>query len=314
MFLYGNNGAAMNLDLIRIFVKVVQNGSFSKAAEILNLPKSTISKAVSKMERESGTKLIVRTTRSLSLTAAGRAFYETSLGPIQVLEDAQKSLDGGDSLLSGLVKITAPEDLGSYVIAPAIAKLIIRHPKLSFELRYTNELVDLVKDGFDIAIRIGKLSESSFKVKRAGDVVLIAVASPKYLSGKEKIRQPKDLEKFDCLTLSGQEYRRWKLKSNKGLAHVNINARTSSNQMSSLLKMAVADSGIALVPNYLCESELESGKLVRVLPEWSSAGLPVSVISPLSSSTSARLKMTIDEVYSALQETLSAGRARKIGS
>jgi LysR family transcriptional regulator for bpeEF and oprC len=295
----------MNLDLTRIFVKVVQNGSFSKAAEILNLPKSTISKAVSKMERESGTKLIVRTTRSLSLTAAGRAFYETSLGPIQILEDAQKSLNGGDNLLSGLVKITAPEDLGSYVIAPAIADLIIRHPKLSFELKYTNDLVDLVKEGFDIAVRIGRPAESSFKVKRAGDVVLIAVASPKYLSSKKEIKIPKDLEALDCLSLSGPENRRWKLRSSKWTVYANIKSRTYSNHMTSLLKMAVADCGIALVPNYLCESELKSGKLVRVLPEWSSAGFPVSVISPLGSSSSARLKMTIDHIFGALQATLT---------
>ncbi|WP_413289215.1 LysR substrate-binding domain-containing protein [Bdellovibrio sp. HCB337] len=297
----------MNLDLTRIFVKVVQNGSFSKAADLLNLPKSTISKAVSRLEKESGTKLIVRTTRSLSLTAAGRVFYETSLGPIQILEDAQKSLNGGDSLLSGLVKITAPEDLGTYVIAPAVAKLTQRHPRLSFELKYTNELIDLVKDGFDIAIRIGRPNESSFKVKRAGDVILIAVATPKYLSNKEKIRSPKDLEKHDCLSLSSQHFRKWKLTSTKGgTAHVPVNNRISSNQMSSILKMVLADGGVALVPNYLCENDLESGKIVRVLPEWRSMGLPVSMISPLSSSSSARLKMTMDYLLEDLQSVLKS--------
>src|SRR2546423_356495 len=99
MFPIGNNGAAMDLELTRYFVKVVQNGSFSRAADILKLPKSTVSKAISRLESETGTKLLLRTTRSLTLTAAGRVFYDASLGPIQVLEDAQKSLHGQDSIL-----------------------------------------------------------------------------------------------------------------------------------------------------------------------------------------------------------------------
>ncbi|MES3037967.1 MAG: LysR family transcriptional regulator [Bdellovibrionota bacterium] len=294
----------MNLDLTRIFVKVVQNGSFSKAAELLKMPKSNVSKAISKLERESGTKLLTRTTRSLSLTAAGRTFYETSLGPLQILEDAQKSLNGGDSLLSGLLKITAPEDLGSFVIAPAVAKLAIRHANLNFELQYTDEVIDLVKDGFDIAIRLGKISESSFKIKKAGEVTLIAVATPEYLKKVDKIRTPKDLEKVDCLSLDSHLFRKWTLKSKSGTATVSVNTRIASNQMTSLLQSAVAHAGVALVPNYICEKEFSAGSLVRVLPEWSTPRIPVSIITPQSPSHSAKLKMTVDQIYLALQETL----------
>lgn len=294
----------MNLDLTRIFVKVIQNGSFSRAADLLKVPKSTISKAISRLERESGTRLLVRTTRSLSLTSAGRVFYDASLGAIQTLEDAQKALYGGDSLLIGKVRITASEDLGSYVIAPAIAQLANRHPQLSFELQYTDEVIDLVKDGFDVAVRIGRLSESSFKVKRAGEVTLIAVASAKYFASQQKIRQPKDLTAVNCLTYSDQAFRRWTLRSSKGTVHIPVNARISSNQMSSLLKMALVDGGVALVPQFLCEKELESGKLIRVLPEWSSPGLPVSIVTPQAPTSSVRLKMTVDQIFTALHETL----------
>lgn len=296
----------MDLDLIRIFVKVSQNGSFSKAADLLKLPKSTVSKAITRLEKETGTKLLLRTTRSLSLTAAGRVFYDTSLGPLQILEDAQKSLYGGDSILSGHVRITAPEDLGSHTIAPAIAELTSKHSALSFELQYTDELIDLVKDGFDIAVRIGRVNESSFKVKKAGDVSLVLVASPKYLSTKEKIRTPRDLENHDCLTYSDQSFSRWTLRSGKGTMHIPIKARIASNQMSSLLKMALSHGGIALIPKYLCELELQSGKLIHVLPDWSSPGFPVSIISPLASTSSARLKITIDRILLALQKSLSS--------
>lgn len=294
----------MNLDLCRIFVKVVQQGSFSKAADLLLVPKSTISKAVSRLERESGTKLLLRTTRSLSLTAAGRGFFDACLGPVQVLEDAQKSLQGGDSLLTGTVRITAPEDLGTFVLAPALAALTLRHPRLNFDLQYTDEVLDLVKDGFDLAVRIGRINESSFKIKRAGEVVLVAVASRKYLATQEKIRHPKDLEGKDCLSLSDQAFRKWTMKSAKGTAHVPVNVRISSNQTSSLLNVARADGGIALVPKFLCEADLHSGALMRVLPEWSSPGMQVSMISPLATTSSVRLKMTADLLLSALQATL----------
>ncbi|MBL7686884.1 MAG: LysR family transcriptional regulator, partial [Bdellovibrionaceae bacterium] len=104
----------MELDLVRSFVKVVQFGSFSKAAESLKVPKSTVSKAISRLESETGTTLLLRTTRSLTLTPAGRAFFDSSVGAIQALEDARKSLSAGDSIVSGVIKLTAPEDLGNH--------------------------------------------------------------------------------------------------------------------------------------------------------------------------------------------------------
>lgn len=296
---------ALDLDLVRIFVKVVQNGSFSKAALLLKLPKSTVSKSISRLEKETATKLMVRTTRNLTLTAAGRGFYESSLGPVSAIEDAQRSLQGQDSIISGLVRITAPEDLGTFVIAPAVAELTLKYPKLSYELHYTNEIVDLVKDGFDFAIRIGRPTESSFKIKKVGDISLITVASPKYLKGKKKIQSPKDLETLECLSLSDRAYiSRWALRSQRGAATVAIHPKISSNQMSSILKCALAAGGIALVPYYLCKSELESGKLIHVLPEWRSSPLPVSIISPLSSTHTARLKISMEYLLHKLQVAL----------
>lgn len=291
----------MDLELTRIFVKVAQNGSFSKAAQILKLPKSTVSKAISKLEKETGTILLMRTTRSLTLTASGRAFYETSLGPIRQLEDAQKSLYGKDSIMSGLVRITAPEDLGSFVLSPAISKLAAQHPQLNFEIVCTDDIVDLVKDGFDIAVRIGRVNESRFKVKKAGEFPLILVASPQYLKDKEKIKKPQDLHNHYCLSLNiASIFNKWTLKSSKGTVPLSIQTKLSTNQMTSLIQMALSGGGVALVPQYLCQKELDSGKLVHVLPEWSSPSLPVWIVSPLGSASSARLKMAIDCITEAL--------------
>lgn len=295
----------MELELTRIFVKVAQNGSFSRAAEALRLPKSTVSKAISKLEKETGTKLLLRTTRSLTLTQSGRAFYEASLGPLLQLEDAQKSLYGQDSILVGTLRITAPEDLGSYVIAPAIAELSKRHPDLYFELRYTNEIIDLVRDGFDLAVRLGRVNDSSLKMKRVGQVSLVPVAAPQYLKGKEKIKQPQDLKNHTCLALIYKDTtERWTLRSNQGSTQVEVKAKVATNQMTSLLQMALTGGGVALVPSYVCQPYIETGKLIRILPEWSSPGIPASIITPLAPSSSARLKITVDHIQAALNAVL----------
>lgn len=295
----------MALDLTRVFVKVVQLGSFSKAAQLLKLPKSTVSKHISRPETETGTKLLLRTTRSLSLTPAGRAFYDATLGPVTALEDAQKSLYGQDSILHGRVKLTAPEDFGSVVIAPIVADLALENPGLAFELQYTDEVLDLVRDGYDLAVRIGKIHESSFKFRRVGEVVLVLVATPGYLKKRKKLEQPENLVDHLCVSLSGRAlFEHWTLRSGKTTLRVPIRSRVSSNQMTSLLKIALAGGGIALVPHYLALPYLESRQLVRVLSGWKSPGMPVSVITPLGPSSSARLKLTVDRITTALRTLL----------
>lgn len=294
----------MDIQLTQIFVKVVQNSSFSRAAEILKMPKSTVSKAVTLLEKNTGTKLLLRTTRSLTLTPAGRAFYESCSGPIQILEDAEKSLYGQDSIVAGQLKITAPEDLGAHVISPAIGELSQRHPGLQFELRYSDEVIDLVREGFDLAIRVGKPQESRLRAKRIGDVILVMVATPQYLSQSPRIKTPQELTQHACLSLTRLEH--WVLQSSKKeSARVPIRSRVTSNQMTSLMGAALAGAGVALVPMYLCCEEIRQGRLQRVLPDWSSPGMQVSLLSPLPTSASVRLKITADYLYDSIRAILN---------
>lgn len=297
----------MEIELTRLFVKVIQHGGFSKAAEALRIPKSTISKAVSRLEKETGTQLLTRTTRHQTLTAAGRLFYETCLGPIQTLEDAQKSLYGQDAIIAGRIKITAPEDLGTHVIAPVIGQLCLKYPQLEFELHYTNHLVDLVKDGFDLAIRIGHLEESSLKHRKVGEIEMFAVASPTYMKSKHKILTPKDLEQCNGLTLSAnQTSQNWILKKDKQTLKIKMRSQVQSNQISSLLKIALSHAGVALVPKFLCHEEIADGKLVKLLPEWTGVKLPVSIVSPMATASSSRLNLVATEIATALRSALES--------
>lgn len=295
----------IELELSRIFVKVVQQGGFSQAAEILKIQKSTVSKAVTRLEKMTGTKLLLRTTRSHTLTAAGRLFYETCLEPIQILEDAQKSLYGMDSIAAGNIKITAPEDLGTYLIAPTIGEICKKNPQLKFDLQYTNELVDLVKDGFDLAIRIGHLKESQLKMRRIGRLEVVLVASPEYLKKNPPIKSVADLKEHRCLSISGLSMTKtWELQKDKKRAKIAINPIIESNQMSSLLQAAIAGAGVLLAPSFICHPEIKTGRLERVLGDWCNIGLPVSLVSPVSIASTARLKLVSEELISQIAAAL----------
>jgi DNA-binding transcriptional LysR family regulator len=290
--------------MVRIFVKVVQSGSYTRAASLLHLPKSSVSRAVTRIEAESGTKLLMRTTRSITLTAAGRAFYDSCVSPLQQLEEARKSLSGSDNLLSGSVRITAPEDLGASIITPTIAKLSREQLGLNFEMFYTNQRVDLVKDGFDLAIRIGKMSDSQLKAKKLGDICLILVAAPRFLE-KNKVKNPADLLGLPCLSY-GPRYRKtkWQLRSAKARKTLNFEAKIVCNQMSSLVSLAREGAGVAIVPEYLCRTDIAQGTLRHILPAYYEDEYPVYLVSPFGVQSSARIKMSAELLTQEIKKLL----------
>lgn len=292
----------MEIELNRIFVKVVQSGSFTNAAKILKLPKSSVSRAVAKLELSTKTKLLMRTTRNLNLTQAGKEFFEACAPAIVILEEAQKRLEDKEKNIAGLIRITAPEDLGMSVVAPTIAKLSLKYPDLNFEFNFTDAVVDIVKDGYDIAVRIGIRVDSGLKLTQAGEVTLIAVASPKYLAKKDKIIHPNDLKILDCLSHNWSK--QWILKSSKATVKIPVKAVIVGNQMITLLDMAISGCGVALAPKHLCEPYLKSGKLVHVLPDWKSQPIPASIITPVAPSSSMRLKTAVTAIADALKKAL----------
>jgi LysR family transcriptional regulator for bpeEF and oprC len=295
----------MNLEILRTYVQVVQSGSFSGAAKILKVPKSTVSRSVSRLEAESGTKLLLRTTRKLKMTDAGRMLFENCVDPIRALDDAQKSILGVDSAVSGLLRITAPEDLGTHVISAEIAKIRQDYPLLRFEITYTDRVIDMVQEGYDIAFRIGKLPPTRLRSQKLGEVILVLVAAPSYLSGKKKILNPRDLLDHDCLSYSFQSAStKWNLKSSAGNENLTIHPKITSNQMTSLMRMAIDGAGIAFIPAYLCREEIERGRLVPVLRAWHGDPFQVSMLSPLSANMSARLRVATERLSSGIRSAL----------
>lgn len=294
------------IELIQIFVQVVKNGSFTKAAQQLRLPKSTVSKALSRLEKETGTPLLIRTTRQQHLTSTGQKFYEACSGPLELIETASKSLSGQDPHVTGNIKLTAPEDLGVQIIAPVVAKLCQKYPGLNFELIYTDKIVDLVKNGFDLAVRIGNLKENSLKAKTIGYLQPVLVAAPSYLKNKPKLTQLEDLIHLDCLSLPPiNSTIIWTLKNKQGISRtITVPPRLICNQMSGLLSATLAGGGIALIPSFLCRPYIQDKSLVPLLPHWSCSNLPVSFVSPLPFSSSTRLRIITDELLKEIQKSL----------
>lgn len=295
----------MEIESARIYVKVVQLGSFTKAADLLKLPKSTVSRTVSRLEVEAGAKLLLRTTRSMTLTLAGQVFYDSCLEPVLALEEARKTLYGKDSMLSGLIRLTAPEDLGLEIISPVLSKMTKSHPELNFQLNYTDHIVDLVKEGYDIAIRLGKLSSSRYKARKIGDIKMVLVASPQYFKGRSHPRSPAELIEHDCLSFNlGSATGAWVLVKNGSRTNVKANVRIQANQMSSILKFANQGIGVGLLPYFLCSKLIESGELLRVLPEWEGLSYPVSIVMPPGHGQSKRLKVVIEHISKVMKDTL----------
>ena len=296
----------MEIELIQCFVKVVQNGSITKAALALGLPKSTVSKSLSRLESQLGTKLIQRTTRSLSVTAAGGLFFEKCQAPISQLEEATQSLRSVDQIISGRVRITLPEDIGIESIAKELSQLTVSYPKLSFELAYTDQVVDLVRQGFDFAIRIGKLPSSGLRAKKIGEMTLVLVAAPEYLKRHpQRLEKPQDLSQHVCVSMSvGSNKSIWALRARHQVVKVRIRTSVSANQMTNVLQFVLAGAGIGLIPQYLVGPHIQHNRLIRVLPEWKMEGLPVSLVSPTPFSESARLKLVTDRLSDSIKKEL----------
>ncbi|MEC9281470.1 MAG: LysR family transcriptional regulator [Bdellovibrionota bacterium] len=287
----------IKLELTQIFVKVVQQGSFTKAANLLDLPKSTVSKAISQLESITQTKLLLRTTRQQSLTEAGKKYFALCIGPIQALEEAQKNIYGLDSVPIGTIKITAPEDVGVHILSPIIGSLSRTNPQLNFQLKLTDQVVDLVRDGYDLAIRLGNLNDSQLKAKYVGQLEMVLVASKQYLESCGKIESPKDLNGARFLSIGESVVsQKFTLQSGKKRSQISIKPIVTCNQMTSLLGMAKEGAGLLLVPHYLCRNDIVKKRLVRVLPDWSYLGYSVHLVSPVSMHETARIKLVSEMI------------------
>jgi DNA-binding transcriptional LysR family regulator len=270
-----------DLNEIQCFVKAVELKSFSAAAKAMGLPKSSMSRKVRYLEERLGLSLMIRNTRSLSLTDAGRQLFERSALAMRELSDAEDALNPSRQGVKGKLQITGPADFVAGPFNHLIASFINDHPDIHIELLLTERLVDLIGESFDFAFRIGNLKESGFIAKKLRPLEALIVGSPSYLEKRGTPRTVTELERHDCLGFCPEgTVLNWSLKGPTGRQQFAPTSRLTVNALLSLKGAVLHDLGLALIPQFLVETEIEKKQLKVVLPEWSFTGHAVHLVYP----------------------------------
>jgi len=257
------------------FVRVVDAGSFSAAARQWGRSKAVVSKYLSALEDHLGVELVRRTTRSLSLTEAGRAYRERCADVLDEIEALEVSLREGVAAPRGPLRITAPPSLASHYLDIMTKDFFARFPEVTIDLDLTHRMVDLIEENIDVAIRITDPRDSSLVARRIAPAPIVAVAAPSYLHRRGTPKNPADLRDHDCLVDTNfRDQQRWRFRSRDATETVTVSGPLRVNNPDAVREMAEAGLGIGLVPEFVASEALRSGRLREVLKgrvalEWS---------------------------------------------
>jgi DNA-binding transcriptional LysR family regulator len=284
----------MDLNELRVFVKVVQAGSFTAAGAALRMPKSTVSRKVSELEARVGAQLLQLTTRRLRLTEVGRAYFERAARSVAEAEEAERVVTRMQAAPHGLLRVTAP--LNFPVLGPLCSEFLARYPEVQLEVVCTDRPVDLLAEGFDVAVRAGHLADSTLIARRLGSLQRVAVASPRYLRERGVPRRPAELSEHACLVFIGgrESSSGWVLQSGGRSVTVAVRARMAVNDFDLLHAAALAGAGIAMLGQHTCVEDLAAGRLQRVLPAWNSPGTPLQAVYPASRHPAPKVSAFVD--------------------
>ena len=280
----------VDLELMGLFATVVEQGSFTRAAELLGMPKSSVSQKISRLESQLGVRLLQRTTRRLSLTPQGEVYVEHCQGLLTLARSANLAMARLRSAPAGRVRITAPEATGTLLLGRILAEFRALYPEVVLELTLSDEQLDLVGEGYDLALRAAPLKDSSLICRRIGQVPRHLVAAPAYLAAHGMPQQLSDLGRYACLVHSALPL--WPLQEGGWRPQ----GACISNSLLALRELAINEGGIALLPHHVCEGDLASGRLQKVLPELAVPPNPFYLIYPSREHLAPALRTLMDFV------------------
>lgn len=288
------------------FVHVVEKHGFSSAATALNMPKSRLSRHVAKLEERLATKLIQRTSRQFNVTESGKIFYQHARTILDEMEAAEAAIQMRKATLSGRVTISCSVGVAQFATKDLIIKFLLAHRKVEVIQQVTNQAIDLVSSGIDLAIRghTEALPDSSIVQRHLATVSWHLFASPNYLSRSGIPKSPYDLFKRQALKAGWQPATgHWSLQNTKGVkTTVPFNPQYCSDDMGSLKQAAIAGLGIVSLPAYVCRQEINDGKLVRVLPDWITSKAQLSLMMPSRKGQPASVRMFAEYLLEHLGE------------
>ncbi|MGU7778760.1 LysR substrate-binding domain-containing protein [Burkholderia sp. PU8-34] len=288
-----------HLHAMRIFARVAHLGSFTKAAEQMQLPRPTVSNAVQYLEKHLKIRLLQRTTRRVALTAEGAAYYERCTRLLADLDDAETLFEDASASPRGMIRVDLPERFALNEVIPALPAFHARYPDLRVVMSTTDRFVDLVADGIDCAVRVGALSDTSLVARRIGELAQVNCASPAYLARHGTPRSPDDLPEHVAVgyfsTRTGRELDWEYADMDTGEMHaLKMRSIVSVNSSQAYLACCLAGLGMIQAPRDGLAEPLANGSLVEVLREWNAAPLPVSVVFPHGRHLAPRVRIFVD--------------------
>jgi DNA-binding transcriptional LysR family regulator len=289
------SNSALDLNLVSTFAKVVEQGSFTAAARSLALPKSSVSRAVSRLEDSLGVRLLQRTTRQLGLTPAGERYLAEVRGPLARLAEAASEVADLTAEPKGLVRFTLAPDMVEFGVPHILTRFTAEHPRIQIDLVVTNRQVNLVEEGVDLALRAGRLEDSTLVARRVAASDLGLYAAPAYLEKHTPPRRVSDLADHECIVYRAPGSTPiWRLTGPRGSEQVKVSGAITVDELGALRSLAAAGLGIALLPDAAAHRDLVKGTLVRVLPEHAQRGAAIFIVSPPLQHVPARVSLLRD--------------------
>jgi len=288
---------------MKTLVAVVDAGSFIGAAEPLGMSKAAVSRHVSDLENRLGVRLLQRTTRRLSLTDEGQAFYARSKDALALVDEAETEIRSRSSEASGVVRVNAPQTFGVLHLAPLWGGFMDANPRVSLEVTLSDRVVDVVDEGFDLAIRIATLPNSTLVSKKLASTRVMLCAAPAYLERVGTPSHPADLALHQVIAYSYWAGRdEWTFTGPEGVVSVKTRARLYANNGDTCLAAALSGQGIILQPSFLVAEDVRAGRLVELMPEYRSIELGIYAVYPTRKQLALKVRRLIDYLAEALGE------------
>jgi DNA-binding transcriptional LysR family regulator len=299
----------MDLNQISTFVRVVNSGTFTAAATALGLPKSSVSRGVAALEEALGVRLLQRTTRKLSLTEAGRQYFQQVRAALGGLEQAASDAVDLGSAPRGMVRITAPADFGEGMFSDIVADFARRYPGIQLDVVLTGRRVNLVEEGFDLAVRAGKLEDSTLVARKVAGADLGLYGAPSYLDLRGRPKRFADLTKHDCvLHRSARGVLPWRLTGPRGPELVSVSGTVTADSFQFVRGMVIGGVGIGLLPDFGIDEDIARGALERILPSYGLRGGALYVVTPPLHHMPARVALLRAHLIAELSRRMAVRR------
>jgi DNA-binding transcriptional LysR family regulator len=296
----------MDYNDIPLFVHVVEAGGFTAAARALGREKSAVSRSVARLEEDLGVRLLQRTTRKLSLTEAGQAFFDRVRGAVAGVDEAASTVRELGTEPRGVVRLSAPSDAHTFGLAQTIARFVEKYPTIHVELTLTNRTVDLVAEGFDLAIRAGKLGDSTLIVRRMGSSTMHLFASPAYVKKQGAPETLAELARHSCVLFRAHGgSASWTLTGPNGEETVEVHGGISADEMAFVASAVIAGAGVGRLPIELARAFMDRGDLEVVLHEYRVTGASINIVMPTAAFVPTRVTLLRDHLIKEIEQYLA---------